>query len=502
MDTDHRIVIVGAGFAGLGTAIRLRQAGIEDFVVLERGADVGGTWRANTYPGCQCDVPSHLYSLSFAPNPDWSRTFSRQPEIWGYLRATAERHGVMEHMRFGCAVTGASWVQERQRWRIETSQGALTAEVVISGMGGLSEPSIPDIPGLESFAGAAFHTAEWDHEQELDGKRVAVIGTGASAIQVVPSIQPRVGELRLFQRTPPWIMPHGDRPISLRERRVYRRFPLAQRAMREGIYWARELFVLPFLHPRVGVVGERIARRHLRRQVRDPRLRARLAPTYRMGCKRVLISNEYYPALQKENVRLVTEGIREIRPHGIVTEDGVEHEVDAIVFGTGFHVSDAPFAEFVRGRDGRSLAEVWQGTAQAHLGTAVAGFPNLFLLLGPNTALGHTSVVFMIECQIRYVMDCLRAMERRGLRAVEPRAGAQGAFIAEVRRRERGTVWVAGGCASWYLDANGANSTVWPGPTWRYRRRMRRFEAGEYHLYPRTLPASAAADSAKAPVAA
>jgi cation diffusion facilitator CzcD-associated flavoprotein CzcO len=495
MSVDHRIVIAGAGFSGLGAAIRLRQAGIEDFVVLERGDDVGGTWRANTYPGCQCDVPSHLYSFSFAPNPEWSRTFSLQPEIWEYLRGCAERYGVMGHMRFGHTVMSATWEEEYQHWRVETSHGPLTAEIVISGMGGLSEPSIPNIPGLESFTGAAFHTAEWDHEVELEGKRVAVVGTGASAIQVVPNIQPRVKELRLFQRTPPWIMPHADRPISGRERRLYRRFPLAQRAMREAIYWARELFVLPFLHPRLAVGGERIARRHLRRQVGDRALRAKLKPRYRMGCKRVLISNEYYPALQRENVQLVTEGIREIGLHGIVTEDGVEHEVDAIIFGTGFHVSDMPFAEFVRGRDGRSLAEVWQGTAQAHLGTTVAGFPNLFLLLGPNTGLGHTSVVFMIECQIQYVMDCLRTMREHDLQAIEPRAEAQRAFIADIRRRERGTVWVTGGCASWYLDANGANSTVWPGPTWRYRERMRRFKPEEYHLKHRTLPPPIAEES-------
>jgi cation diffusion facilitator CzcD-associated flavoprotein CzcO len=275
--------------------------------------------------------------------------------------------------------------------------------------------------------------------------------------------------------------------------------PFAQRAMREGIYWARELLVLPFLHPRFGLLGERIARRHLRRQVRDPQLRAKLSPTYRMGCKRVLISNEYYPALQQENVQLVTEGIREIRPHAIVTEDGVEHEVDVIVLGTGFHVADVPFGQLVRGRDGRSLAEAWQGSPQAHRGTTVAGFPNLFLLLGPNTALGHTSVVFMIECQIQYVMDCLRKMDERDLQAVEPRAEAQQEFIAEVRRRERGTVWVAGGCASWYLDENGRNSTIWPGPTWRYRERMRRFEPGEYHLYPRTaVPAAATAKASAA----
>jgi cation diffusion facilitator CzcD-associated flavoprotein CzcO len=486
----HRVAIVGAGFSGLGTAARLREAGIEDFVVLEKAADVGGTWQANTYPGCQCDVPSHLYSFSFAPNPDWTSTFSLQPEIWEYLRRVADERRLREKIRFGVQLTRADWMQDEQLWRLETTAGEMTAQILVSGMGALAEPAMPDIPGLSSFAGPCFHSARWNHEVDLRGKRVAVIGTGASAIQIVPKIQPEVAALRLFQRTPPWIMPHPDRRISALERRLYNALPKAQRAVREGIYWGRELYVLPFLHPLLAKPGERIAARHLAAQVRDPALRAKLTPRYRIGCKRILLSDEYYPAIQEENVQVVTEPIERVTPGGIATRDGAEHELDAIVLTTGFHVTDVPFAPLIHGRDGRSLAETWNGSPKTHLGTTVAGFPNLFLLLGPYTALGHTSVVFMIECQIAYLMDCIATMERRRIRSIEPTAAAQGAFLAEMWRRAKGTVWSSGGCASWYLDADGRPSAIWPGPTWRFRRRLRRFHSNEYVLRPQTLPAS------------
>jgi cation diffusion facilitator CzcD-associated flavoprotein CzcO len=494
MSTDpapehSRIAIVGSGFAGLGMAIRLKQSGNHDFVVLERAGDVGGTWRDNTYPGCQCDVPSHLYSFSFAPNPDWSRTFSMQPEIWDYLRRCAEEYGITPHIRFGHELQEASWDEEDRRWRLQTSGGAFSADVVVSGVGGLSEPRIPPIPGLNAFEGAAFHTAAWNHAHDLTGRRVAVVGTGASAIQVVPSIQPRVAQLHVFQRTPPWVMPHSDRPVSKAERRLYRRLPAAQLAMRAAIYWARETFVLPFMHPRLSALPERIALRHLERQVHDPELRRKLTPSYRIGCKRILLSDDYYPALTQPNVEVVTDGIGEVRESSIVSEDGTEREVDTIVLGTGFRVVDMPVAERVRGRDGRTLAEVWRGSPQAHAGTTIAGFPNLFMLTGPNTGLGHNSIVFMIESQISYVMDCLRAMERRGIGAVEVRTEAQAAFNEDVQRRLSGAVWSTGGCSSWYLDASGRNSTLWPGTTWRFRRQVRRFDLANYSVIPRAATA-------------
>jgi cation diffusion facilitator CzcD-associated flavoprotein CzcO len=478
----HRVVIVGSGFSGLGMAIRLRREGIEDFVVLEKGSDVGGTWRDNTYPGCACDVPSHLYSFSFEPNPDWSRTFSAQPEIWDYLRRCAERHGINAHLRLDEEVLAAAWDEERALWAIDTARGTMTADVLVAGTGGLSSPSIPALPGLENFEGTVFHSATWDHDHDLSGERVAVIGTGASAIQFVPRIQPLVQRLHLFQRTPPWIMPRRDRRVTRLERFVYRHVPQVQLAMRAAIYWARETFAFGFMHPRVLRAQSQIARAHLKRQVADPALRARLTPSYTMGCKRVLISNDYYPALTRPNCEVVSDGIREIRRNSILAADGTEREVDTIIFGTGFQINDQPLASLVRGRDGLTLAEHWHGSMSAYRGTTVSGYPNMFILVGPNTGLGHNSIVFMIESQINYVMDALRTMERGAVATVEPRPEAQAAFNAHIDERMRGTVWTSGGCESWYIDASGRNSTLWPGFTWPFREMTRSFDASEYIL--------------------
>lgn len=477
-----RIAIIGAGFGGLGAAIRLKQRGHDDFVVLERAGDLGGTWRDNAYPGCACDVPSHVYSFSFALNPDWSTTYSPQPEIWDYLRRCADRFGLRPSIRFGTEVRQASWDGAAGHWRIETSRGDWTADVLISAGGPLNEPVIPKLPGLETFRGETFHSSRWDHDLDLTGRRVAVIGTGASAIQFVPAIQPVVGRLTLFQRTAAWVMPRNERPLRRWEHTVYRRIPGAQRLMRTLVYWGIESTVIGFLRPRVMRLAQRIALRNLRTAVADPVLRARLTPGYAMGCKRVLRSNTYYPALTRDNVDVVTEAIAEVRPHGIVTRDGVEHEADTIIFGTGFRVTDLPIAERVRGRDGRSLAEVWQGSPQAYRGTTVAGFPNLFLLLGPNTGLGHNSVVLMIEAQLNYVLGALEHLRRTGARGLEPRETAQRAFVRAVDRRMAATVWATGGCSSWYIDATGRNSTLWPGSTWRFRQRMKRFDVDAYEV--------------------
>jgi cation diffusion facilitator CzcD-associated flavoprotein CzcO len=478
----HRIAIVGTGFAGLGMAIRLRQEGEQDFVLLERAADIGGTWRDNTYPGCRCDVPSHLYSFSFAPNPNWSSTFSPQSEILDYLKDCAERFGVMPHVRFDTELESASWDDDDGLWRIETSQGPLTAEILISGQGPLSDPSLPEVPGIESFEGTAFHSAEWDHEHDLEGERVAVVGTGASAIQFVPEIQPKAAKLHVFQRTAPWVIPHRNRPLRRWERAIYRLFPPAQLAMRAAIYWARELFVLQFRHRAVGRLLERIPMAHMRKQVKDPALREKLTPDYRIGCKRILPTDEWYPALAQPNVEVITEGITEIRPHSVVAADGTEREVDTIIFGTGFHVTDVPIADRIEGRDGRTLAETWEGSMRAYKGTTVAGYPNLFFLVGPNTGLGHTSIVFMIESQIAYVLDALRTMRRRGAGTLEVREGAQAAYNAELDRMTKGTVWVTGGCTSYYIDRNGHNSALWPTYTWPFRRRLREFDVAAYSL--------------------
>jgi cation diffusion facilitator CzcD-associated flavoprotein CzcO len=477
-----RAVVVGTGFSGLGMAIRLLKDGERDFVLLERAGEIGGTWRDNTYPGCRCDVPSHLYSFSFAPNPRWSSTFSPQPEILDYLRDVARRFGVLPHVRFHTELQSAEWDDEAARWRIETSRGPMTADVLISGQGPLSEPRLPDVPGIDSFEGTTFHSADWNHDHDLTGKRVAVVGTGASAIQFVPEIQPQVERLHVFQRTPPWILPHPNRPMTRVERAVYSRLPLAQLAMRAGIYWARESFVLQFRNRRMRRLATRIALRQLERQVPDPELREKLTPRYELGCKRILPTDAWYPAVTQPNVEVIGEALSEIRPHSVVGSDGTERQVDTIVFGTGFHVTDIPFADTVRGREGRTLSEAWGGSPEAYKGAAVAGFPNLFLLVGPNTGLGHNSIVFMIESQVDYVGDALATMRRRGARRVEVRPEAQAAYNAEVQQLTRGTVWVTGGCASYYIDRNGRNSSLWPTFTWPFRKRTREFDEGAYAL--------------------
>lgn len=479
MGERHRIVVIGTGFAGIGMAVRLKQAGYDDFVVLERAEDVGGTWRDNTYPGCRCDVPSHLYSFSFAPNPDWSSTFSPQPEIEDYLRNVTESYGVRPHIRFGNTVESAHWVDGT--WEITTNQQTFTADIVLSGMGPLAEPSSPKLPGIEDFEGEVFHSARWSHDLNLSGRKVAVIGTGASAIQFVPAIQPEVEELHLFQRTPPWVMPRPDRKITAAEKAIYRRFPLVQKAVRAGIYWGRESMVLGFAKlPAIMKQAQKVAEKHLAHQVRDPLLRAKLTPDFTLGCKRVLISDDYYPALARPNVEVVTDGIAEVTPSGIVTTEGVKHEVDTIVYGTGFKVTDLPVMDMVHGRDGVSLREAWVDGMEAHLGTAIAGFPNFFMLIGPNTGLGHSSMVFMIESQIAYILDALKTMDAQGLREVEVRRDVQRAFVDGVRSSMRNTIWTRGGCTSWYLDSEGRNTTLWPSFTFRFRQLTRRFDPDEY----------------------
>lgn len=478
------IAIVGSGFSGIGMGMRLAQLGWDGFLIFEREADLGGTWRDNAYPGCQCDVPSHLYSFSFALNPDWSRTYSPQEEIWEYLRDCAERSGVAEHVRYGHEVQDACWEPGESRWHLRTAGGPYTADALIFANGALAEPKMPELPGAEAFEGRIFHSADWDHEHDLSGERVAVIGTGASAIQIVPTIQPRVERLSVFQRTPAWVLPHRDRPITGMERRLYRRFPILQRLVRALVYWLRELIVIGMVkRPDRMRALERLARKHLRDQVDDPELRERLTPDYSPGCKRLLPSNAFYPALTEENVELVTEPIREVRGRSIVTADGIEHPVDTIVCATGFHVTDNPMLERVRGREGRSVAEHWSETGmRAYLGTTIPGFPNLFLMTGPNTGIGHTSLVVMIEGQIDYVLDALGTMARRGIHAVEVRPEVLARFDTEIQSKMQETVWTTGGCVSWYLDDEGRNPTLWPDFTWRYRLRTRRFDLESYEV--------------------
>jgi cation diffusion facilitator CzcD-associated flavoprotein CzcO len=480
---DVKVAIIGAGFSGLGAAIRLKQHGDQDFVVFERAEEVGGTWEANTYPGCQCDVASNLYSFSFAPNPGWTRTYSHQPEIKAYLDDCVGRFGLQPHLRLGTEVVGADWDEATKLWRIETADGELTARTLIGGIGPLSEPAVPDIPGLETFEGKVFHSARWDHDHDLRGERVAAVGTGASAIQFVPRIQPEVGRLHLFQRTAPWVLPHTDRPITRLERRIYRALPFLHKLNRIAIYLSREWLALGMTrYPRLMKPLEGIGRLHLRRQVRDRALRRKLRPSFTIGCKRILMSDDYYPALTRRNVEVIDQAIAEVRPRSVVAADGTEREVDTIILGTGFRVTEFSGAKAIRGVGGRSLAQLWDGSPRAYLGTSIAGFPSFFMLLGPNTGLGHNSVVFMIESQIDHVMRCLDAMERRGASSIEVRPEAQAEFNRRMQERMPDTVWMAGGCESWYVDRKGVNSTLWPGFTWRFRQIARDFRPDDYRF--------------------
>jgi cation diffusion facilitator CzcD-associated flavoprotein CzcO len=476
------IAVVGTGFSGLGMAVKLREAGFSDFVLLERADELGGTWRDNHYPGCCCDVPSHVYSFSFALNPKWTRGFAPQSEIREYLNDVADDYGIRPFIRFGHEVTAAHWDEQAKRWTVETDGGTLTARVLVSGAGALSDPLIPDIPGRDSFQGAQFHSADWDHDHDLRGERVACIGTGASAIQFVPAIQPDVAQLHLFQRTPPWIMPRWDHEITGLEHKLLR-IPFAPKLVRGVLYWGLETRVVGFRRPRIMKWAAGFAKWHLKRQVPDPELRRKLMPDYTMGCKRILISDDYYPALSQPNVEVVTGGVKEIRERSVVLEDGSEREVDTIIWGTGFRVIDQPIASRIRGRDGTTLGDHWRREGMsAYKGTAVAGFPNLFFLLGPNTGLGHNSMVFMIESQIAYVVECLKTLRARQAGAAEVKPAVQEAYNRELQERLEGTVWTASHCKSWYLDDSGRNTTLWPSFSYAFRRETRTFDADEYEL--------------------
>ncbi|MEV6389209.1 flavin-containing monooxygenase [Nocardia xishanensis] len=477
-----KTVIIGSGFAGLGLAIRLSQQGRTDYLVLERGSDVGGTWRDNTYPGAACDVPSHLYSYSFALNPNWSRSFSRQGEIQSYIQGVAKKYNVLDKHIFDCDVTGARWNDDTAQWEITSSKGDFTADTVVSAVGALCEPNLPDIKGINTFEGEIFHSARWNHDADLNGKRVAIIGTGASAIQIIPSIAPQVAKLDVYQRTAPWLLPRVDRPYLKAEQLAFKHVPGVQRLSRAAIYAARETQVVGLAKfPALMQGFQLLAKAKLQYEVRDPELRKKVTPDFRIGCKRMLISNEYYPALSRDNVDVVTDGIAEIRTGSIVTKDGTEREIDALIVATGFHVTDSPTYETITGRDGRTLSEVFDEIGQqGYKGSAVANFPNMFFLLGPNVGLGHTSMVYMIESQINYISDALTTVDRLGLRTVEVRREVQDAYNEDLQAKLSKTVWNTGGCASWYLDKHGNNPTLWPDFTFQFRRLTKNFDVSAY----------------------
>jgi cation diffusion facilitator CzcD-associated flavoprotein CzcO len=475
-----RIVIVGAGFGGLAMAIALVRAGIRSFTMLERASDLGGTWRDNTYPGAACDVPSHLYSFSFAPKHDWSRAYSEQPEILGYLHACAKRYGLGEHIRYNAEVVAATYDDARAVWRIDVADGeSIEADIFISACGQLNRPAYPAIPGRESFAGDAFHSARWRHDVDLRGKRVAVIGTGASAVQIVPQIAPLAESLVLFQRSAAYVIPKADRKYGRIEKLAFRFVPFWLRLSRWQKYVTHETRVLAFAYFKALTILPKMSfRSHLKKQVADEQLRKTLEPAYAIGCKRVMVSSDYFPALARPNVEIVSEKIERITATGIVTADGRERPFDAIVYGTGFDATHFLVPMRVSGRDGRDLHDVWRGGAHAYLGIVVPGFPNFFMIYGPNTNLGHNSIIYMLESQVRYVMSAIAAYER-GATPLEVRADVERAFNERLQKRIGQSVWAAG-CDSWYINENGVNANNWPEFTFEYRRRTRAIDLTDF----------------------
>ncbi len=492
MGRKPSVAIIGTGFAGLGMAIELKQAGYTDITLFEKAGDVGGCWRDNTYPGAACDVPSHLYSFSFEPKADWSRRFAPQSQILQYLRDTARKYDVLRHVRFHTEVTGAAFDETTGRWSIDLSDGSShEADVLVSATGQLNRPAYPRIPGIDGFAGEVFHSARWNHDYDLTNKKVAVIGTGASAIQFVPQVQPKVAALTLFQRDAAHVIPKPDYAYRARARAAFTKVPALQRLSRWATYWQLEPRAAAFTkYPQLMAPVQGRFTRHIRRQVSDETLRAKLTPTDPIGCKRILMSNDYYAALVQPNVEVVTAGITEVRPDGLVTEDGQLHEVDAIILGTGFQATDLLAPMRITGRNGLDLNEAWRDGAEAYLGINVAGFPNLFVLYGPNTNLGHSSIVFMLEAQIRYTMQAVDLLARDGVAWLDVHADVQDAFNDKLQHRIKNSVWDQG-CTSWYKTASGKNPINWPGFTVDYWRRTRRFKVADYHLEPARVPALA-----------
>ncbi|WP_433847844.1 flavin-containing monooxygenase [Acinetobacter proteolyticus] len=475
------VVIIGAGFAGIGAAIKLQQAGFTDFVVLEKADEIGGVWRANTYPGCACDVPSALYSYSFAPNPQWSRVFAQQQEIKTYIQHVAQQFDVKKYVRFGYEMLESAWDDQAKHWVVKTNQGLIHARFAIMAGGPMHQPVLPKIKGLETFKGAQFHSAEWNHDVDLNGKKVAVVGAGASAIQFVPEIQAQVEKLTLLQRTPQWVLPKMDQSLPKLAQALFKVLPVTQRLTRYGVYGVFESLNSSMHHPKLVSQIERLAKLNIRLGVKDPELRAKLLPDFTIGCKRVLQSNQWYPALAKSNVEVLRCGVEEVRGNTLIASDGSEHEVDAIIFGTGFEVSNPPIAKQIRNKHGKSMDEVWQGSAQGYLGTVVEGCPNAFVMFGPNIAVSSSALI-IIEAQLTYILDMLKKVQAQQIETVEIRAEVLEQYNDEIQAALKNTVWNTGGCSSYFIDRNGRNSTLWPWTTFEMRARLAQCDLNDYVL--------------------
>lgn len=481
------ILIIGSGFGGLGMAIQLKKAGIHSFKILEKADRVGGTWRDNTYPGAACDVQSHLYSFSFEPKHDWSRKFGRQPEIHGYMEHCVAKYELAPHLQFNTEVTAAEFDSLLGEWVVTLRTGeTLSANVLITATGQLNKPAYPNIPGMNDFAGKSFHSAQWDHDYDLTGKRVAVIGTGASAIQFVPQITPEVKELKLFQRSAAWVISKPDRPFRKWEHTLFARLPLADEAYRSLIYWKNESRALAFTRfDRLLDLFSLEARALAHRHVKDPVKRKKLIPNYRIGCKRILMANDWYQAMNEDHVDVITTGIARVESDAVVTTEGERHEVDAIIYGTGFKATEFLSPMKITGLNDLELSDAWREGAEAYKGISVNGFPNLFMLYGPNTNLSHSSIVFMLESQIHYVLLCLQQLKNEKAAFMEVKPAPQRAYVDGLQDRLSKSIW-ATGCSSWYTTANGKNVANWPGFTFGYRWITRRLERGDHIFHPAT----------------
>ena len=483
MAAIHSVVIIGAGFGGLGMAIRLKAQGQDDIVIIEKGSDVGGCWRDNTYPGAACDVPSHLYSYSFERHYPWSRRFAPQSEIFAYQQHCARKYDVYRHMRFNTEVEKASFDEAQGVWVITLSNDeTIFARVLITATGQLNQPAYPKMPGIDVFQGAHFHSARWDHSVDLKGKTVAVIGTGASAIQFVPEVTKVAGKVMLFQRSAAHVLAKPDRAYSEHEHRILKKFPITQTLDRLKIYIANEARVLGFTSlQKAMALFEWQFKRQLKKFIKDPELREKLTPDYPIGCKRILISNDYYPALAQDHVEVINQGINEVTAAGVVDSEGKHHDVDVIIYGTGFQATDFLTPMTITGRDGIALNDAWKGGAEAYLGISVNGFPNLFMLYGPNTNLGHNSIIYMLESQIHYVQQCIAAIDSQKLRSLEVRSLVQTNFNDRVQSKISDTVWNKG-CHSWYKTESGKNTNNWPGFTFNYRRQTDKLDLNDYDI--------------------
>ncbi|MBF6467249.1 NAD(P)/FAD-dependent oxidoreductase [Nocardia beijingensis] len=482
------VAVIGGGFAGIGTAIRLKQRGIHDFAIFERGTAIGGTWRDNTYPGAACDIPSRLYSYSFAPNPNWSRTYSGSNEILGYIEAMAAEFRLGPHIRFGHNISGIAFDEQAGVWEISVEGHAepIRARAVVLASGPLANASFPDIRGIETYRGHKIHSARWDHEYDFTGKRVAVVGTGASAVQIIPELVDKAASVKVFQRTPGWVLPRVDRRTNGLTKELYRRVPAAEQLARRAWFYGHESVALGVVWntPLTRVV-ELVGKAQLRRQVKDPWLRRQLTPDFRAGCKRLLMTDDYYPALQRDNCKLITWPIARISEHGIRTAEGIEHQADCIVFATGFDVSKTGTPVPVIGRDDRNLAEEWSRGAYAYKSVAVSGYPNLFLTFGPNSGPGHNSALVYMEAQIDYLVGAIGIILDRDLRMLDVRRDRQDRYNAAIQRKLSATTWNSG-CRSWYLTDDGFNATMYPGFATQYVHQLRAVDLDDYLVVEQT----------------